>query len=134
MPKKRFSAEQIVTLLRQIEVSMAQGNATPVACREAGISLQSYYRWRKEYGGLGIDQAKRMKDLERENVRLKRLVADLSLEKQVLKDVASGNLKAPNGADRPLNAFGEVRPLGTSCLPDCRSATRNAALHHHCSC
>src|SRR5665647_474290 len=60
MPKKRFSAEQIVTLLRQIEVLMAQGKATPVACRDAGISQQSYYRWRKEYGGLEIDQAKRM--------------------------------------------------------------------------
>jgi putative transposase len=70
MPKKRFSAEQIVTLLRQIEVLMAEGSATPVACREAGISLQSYYRWRKEYGGLEIDQARRMKDLERENVHL----------------------------------------------------------------
>jgi putative transposase len=81
-----------VTLLRQIEVSMAQGKPTPVACRDAGISLQSFYCWRKEYGGLEIDQAKRMKDLERENVRLRRLVADLSLEKQVLKDVASGNL------------------------------------------
>jgi putative transposase len=73
-------------------VLMSQGKAAPVACREAGISQQSYYRWRKEYGGLEIEQAKRMKDLERENVRLKRLVADLSLEKQVLKDVASGNL------------------------------------------
>ena len=92
MPKKRFSAEQIVVLLRQIEVLMSQGKAAPVACREAGISQQSYYRWRKEYGGLELDQARRMKDLERENVRLKRLVADLSLEKQVLKDVASGNL------------------------------------------
>jgi len=92
MPKKRFSAEQIVVLLRQIEVLMSQGKAAPVACREAGISQQSYYRWRKEYGGLELDQAKRMKDLERENIRLKRLVADLSLEKQVLKDVASGNL------------------------------------------
>ena len=92
MPKKRFSAEQVVLVLRQIEVLMSQGKAAPVACREAGISQQSYYRWRKEYGGLELDQAKRMKDLERENVRLKRLVADLSLEKQVLKDVASGNL------------------------------------------
>ena len=92
MPKKRFSAEQIVTLLRQIEVSMSQGKAAPIACRDAGISQQSFYRWRKEYGGLEIDQARRMKDLERENVRLKRLVADLSLEKQVLKDVALGNL------------------------------------------
>ena len=92
MPKKRFSAEQIVTLLRQIEVAMGQGKSTPIACREAGISEQSYYRWRKEYGGLRLEQAKRMKDLEKENVRLKRLVADLSLEKQVLKDIASGNL------------------------------------------
>ena len=79
MPKKRFSAEQIVVVLRQIEVLMSQGKAAPVACREAGISQQSYYRWRKEYGGLELDQAKRMKELERENVRLKRLVADLDL-------------------------------------------------------
>jgi transposase-like protein len=79
-------------LLRQIEVLMSQGKSAPVACREAGISQQSFYRWRKEYGGLEIDQAKRFKELERENARLKRLVADLSLEKQILKDVASGNL------------------------------------------
>ena len=92
MPKKRMSAEQIVVLLRQIEVLMSQGKTAPAACREAGISQQSYYRWRKEYGGLEVDQAKRMKELERENVRLKRLVADLSLEKQILKDVAAGNL------------------------------------------
>ncbi len=92
MPKKRLGAEQIVMLLRQIEVLMAQGKSAPEACREAGISQQSYYRWRKEYGGLDIDQAKRMKELERENTRLKRLVADLSLEKQVLKDIASGTL------------------------------------------
>ena len=92
MPKKRFSAEQIVVLLRQIEVLTSQGKTAPIACREAGISQQSYYRWRKEYGGLELDQAKRMKELQRENVRLKRLVADLSLEKLVLKDVALGNL------------------------------------------
>ena len=92
MPKKRFSAEQIVMLLRQIEVAMGQGKSTPISCREAGMSEQSYYRWRKEYGGLQLEQAKRMKGLEKENTRLKRLVADLSLEKQVLKDIASGNL------------------------------------------
>jgi putative transposase len=92
MPKKRFSAEQIVTLLRQIEVAMGQGKSAQLACREAGISEQNFYRWRKEYGGLDLDQARRMKDLEKENVRLKRLVADLSLEKQVLKDISSGNL------------------------------------------
>ena len=92
MPKKRFGAEQIVTLLRQIEVAMSAGKSAQLACREAGISEQSFYRWRKEYGGLDLDQARKMKELEKENVRLKRLVADLSLEKQVLKDIASGNL------------------------------------------
>jgi transposase-like protein len=92
MPKKCFSAEQIVILLRQIEVLISQGKSALIACRDAGISQQSYYRWRKEYGGLELDQARRMKDLEKENARLKRLVADLSLDKQVLKDIASGNL------------------------------------------
>jgi putative transposase len=92
MPKKRFSSDQIVLLLRQIEVAMGQGKSTAIACRDAGISEQSFYRWRKEYGGLDLDQARRMKDLEKENARLKRLVADLSLEKQVLKDISLGNL------------------------------------------
>ena len=92
MAKKRFSAEQIVILLRQIEVLISRGKSAPIACRDAGISQQSYYRWRKEYGGLELDQARRLKDLEKENARLKRLVADLSLDKQVLKDTASGNL------------------------------------------
>ena len=91
MAKRGLSAEQIVSKLRQIEVLLAQGKTAALACKDAGVSQQSYYRWRKEYGGLEIDQAKRMKDLERENSRLKRLVADLSVEKQVLKDIASGN-------------------------------------------
>ncbi len=91
MAKRGLGAEQIVSKLRQIEVLMAQGKSAALACKDAGVSQQSYYRWRKEYGGLEIDQAKRMKDLERENSRLKRLVADLSVEKQVLKDIASGN-------------------------------------------
>ena len=89
---QRTGAEQVVLKLRQIEVQTAQGKSLAIACREAEISEQSYYRWRKEYGGLQIDQARRMKDLERENARLRRLVADLSLEKQVLADVAAGNL------------------------------------------
>lgn len=92
MGRRTFTPEQIVTKLRQIEVLMSAGKAAALACKEADISEQTYYRWRKEYGGLELDQAKRMKDLERENARLKRLVADLSLEKQVLKDIASGNL------------------------------------------
>jgi transposase-like protein len=92
MPMQRYKPEQIVTMLRQIEVSIGNGKTTPQACKEAAITVQTYYRWRKEYGGLKLEQAKRLKDLEKENSRLKRLVAELSLEKQVLKDVASGNL------------------------------------------
>ena len=91
MAKRGLGAEQIVSKLRQIEVLMAQGKTAALVSKEVGVSEQSYYRWRKEYGGLEIDQAKRMKDLERENAQLKRLVADLSVEKQVLKDIASGN-------------------------------------------
>ena len=90
--RKNWSAEEIIAKLRLIEVQLAQGKSLALACKEAEISEQSYYRWRREYGGIAIEQAKRLKDLERENARLRRLVADLSLEKQVLKDVASGNL------------------------------------------
>ena len=91
MAMKRYKPEQIVNLLRQIEVEIANGKTTPQACQEAEITQQTYYRWRKEYGGLKLDQAKRLKELERENAKLKRLVAELSLEKQILKDVAGGN-------------------------------------------
>jgi putative transposase len=91
MPMKKYKPEQIVTLLRQVEVEPANGKTTPQACKEAEITAQTYYRWRKEFGGLKLDQAKRLKELERENAKLKRLVAELSLEKQILKDVAEGN-------------------------------------------
>jgi putative transposase len=92
MARRTFTPEQIVAKLRQIEVLMSADKAAALACKEADISEQTYYRWRKEYGGLDLDQAKRLKELERENARLKRLVAYLSLEKQVLKDIAPGNL------------------------------------------
>ena len=91
MPMQRYKPEQIVTVLRQIEVAMANRKSTPQARKETGIHTQTYYRWRKEYGGLKVEQAKRLKALEKENTRLKRLVAELSLEKQVLQDVAGGN-------------------------------------------
>ncbi len=91
MTRKVFTAEQVVTKLKQIEVLMGQGKPVQQACKEAGVSDKSYYRWRREYGGLRLDQAKRFKELERENARLKRLVADLSLEKAMLKEAASGN-------------------------------------------
>ena len=91
MPIKRYKPEQIVTMLRQIAVSVANGKTTPQACKEAEITMQTFYRWRKEYGGLKMDQAKRLKELEKENGKLKRLVAELSLDKQILKDIAEGN-------------------------------------------
>ena len=91
MPIQRYKPEQIVTMLRQIEVGIANGKTTPQACKEAEITIQTFYRWRKEYGGLKMDQAKRLKDLEKENGKLKRLVAELSLDKQILKDIAEGN-------------------------------------------
>src|ERR671927_648121 len=94
---KKLSPEQVVAKLRQIEALVGQGRSVALACKEVGVVEQSYYRWRKEDGALGLEQAKRLKELEREKARLRRLVADLPLEKQVLKDVAEGNLEAPCG-------------------------------------
>ena len=88
---RKHTPEQIVNILRQIEVAISYGKTAPAASREAGITEQTYYRWRKEYGGLKVDQAKRLKELEQENGKLKRLVAELSLDKQILQDIARGN-------------------------------------------
>ena len=91
MPRKRFTAEQIIGLLRQAEVELAKGRTVGEVSRAIGVSEQSYYRWRNEYGGLKVDQARRLKDIERENVRLKRAVADLTLDKLILAEAAKGN-------------------------------------------
>ncbi len=91
MSRKRHSAEQIISKLREVEVFLSQGQSVPEACKKIEISEQTYYRWRKEYGGLRLDQAKRLKELERENARLKKLVADQALDNAILKEVASGN-------------------------------------------
>ena len=91
MPKKTFTPEQIVGKLRQIEVLIGQGKKVPLACREAGIVEQTFYRWRKEYGGLQVEQARKLKELHKENAQLRRAIADLTVEKQVLKDIAEGN-------------------------------------------
>jgi len=88
---KRYKPEHIVNLLRQVEVAIAKGKTTLQAAREVEITEQTYYRWRREFGGLKLYQAKRLKELEKEKGRLKRLVAELSLEKQVLRDVAQEN-------------------------------------------
>ena len=91
MPKKRFSVEQIISHLREAEAFLAQGQTIGQVCRPIGILEQSYYRWRREYGGLKVDQARRLKELEGENTRLRRAVADLTLEKLVLKEATEGN-------------------------------------------
>jgi transposase-like protein len=91
MAKKRFTIEQIINHLREADVLLSQGETVGGVCRRIGISEQSYYRWRREYGGLKVDQARRLKDLEQENARLKRAVADLTLDKLILKEAAEGN-------------------------------------------
>ena len=92
MPKKNYTPEQIINSLRESEVLLSQGSTAAEASRHLGISEQTYYKWRKEYGGMKINQAKRLKELEKENARLKRLVADQALDNAILKDVAQGNL------------------------------------------
>jgi len=91
MAKKRFTSEQIISMLREAEVLLNQGFTVIEVARKLGIAEQTYYRWRKEYGGMRVDQAKRLKELEQENARLKRLVADLSLDNAILKEANRGN-------------------------------------------
>ena len=90
MKRKRHSSEGIIAKLREAEVLLQQDQAIPQVCRQLGVTVQTYYRWRKEYGGMRVDQAKRLKDLEKENTRLKKIVADQVLDMAILKDVASG--------------------------------------------
>jgi len=91
MSRKRFTAEQIIPKLREAEVALARGQTVEQVVKQLGVTVQTYYRWRKEYGGLRMDQAKRLKDLEKENARLKRLVAEAELDKAILKEAALGN-------------------------------------------
>ncbi len=91
MARKRHSTEQIVNKLREAEVHLGQGMSVPEVSRKLGVTEQTYYRWRKEYGGIKTDQVRKLKELEKENAQLKKLVADLSLDKAMLQRVASGN-------------------------------------------
>jgi putative transposase len=91
MAKKYFTSEQIISKLREAEVLISQGKTAAEASRTIGISEQTYYRWRREYGGVGTEQVHRLKELEKENARLKRLVADLSLDNAILKETVKGN-------------------------------------------
>ena len=91
MAKKRFQAEQIIGKLREAEVEISRGQTIGQVAKKLGITEQTYYRWRKEYGGLRTDQAKRLKELEKENGRLKKLVANQALDMEILKEAAAGN-------------------------------------------
>ena len=91
MAKQRFKPEEIILKLREVEIGQGKGLDTVTACRNAGITDVTYYRWRKEYGGFKIDQAKKFKELERENTRLKKIVANQSLDIEILKEAARGN-------------------------------------------
>ena len=91
MPRKRFKTEEIIQKLREAEVHLSQGQNVAEACRQIGVTDQTYYRWRKEYGGVRTDQARRLKELDRENARLKKLLAEAELDKAILREAASGN-------------------------------------------
>ena len=91
MAQKRHTVEQIISKLREAEVELAKGKKIPEACKRIGVAEQTYYRWRKEYGGVRTDQAKRLKELERENTRLKRLLAEAEVDKAILKEAAYPN-------------------------------------------
>lgn len=91
MGRKRYSPEQVIRQLRQAEVLSSQGRSVSEICRDIGITENTYYRWRKEYGGMGVNQARRLKELERENARLKRAIADLTLDNLILKEASKGN-------------------------------------------
>jgi putative transposase len=91
MGRRAFTAEQIINKLREAEVHLSQGDSVGEASRKLGVTEQTYYRWRREYGGMRVEQARRLKEVEKENVRLKKLVADLSLDNAILKEAARGN-------------------------------------------
>ena len=91
MPRKANTAEQIINKLREAEIMLSQGITIAVICKKIGVTDQTYYRWRKEYGGMRVDQARRLRELEQENSRLKRVVADFALDNAILKEAARGN-------------------------------------------
>ena len=114
MPQKRYRPEEIIAKLRQADVLLGEGKKVPEVVKALGIHEVTYYRWRKEYGGLQVSQAKRLKDLERENARLRRAVSDLTLDKLILQEASRGNFCAPRGgADAsPRSVRGCTSPSG----------------------
>ena len=133
MARKRYTTEQIIGVLREAEVKLSQGETVGVICRGLGISEQSYYRWRRDYGGLKLDQAKKLKDLERENERLKKAVSELTLDKLILKEALEGTAgqRSKNTKPFPQASVRGSRALAnhglrTSHLPCCWAVAHNA--------
>jgi len=139
MARKRYAGEEIIGHLRTIEIETGRGLGLPEACRKVGITEQTFSRWKKEYGGLRVDQAKRLKGLEQENARLKRLVADLSLDTSILKEVAAGNFSARPDAERrcvmrkpssqsrnagPVGSWANAGPHSNRCPADWKTRNR----------
>src|SRR5689334_13772733 len=126
MARKGKSTEEIIGFLREAEVRIAQGETAGKICRGAGISEQTYYKWRREYGGLKIDQAKRLKELERENDRLKKAVSELTLDKLILKEALSENTEPfPQASVRRSRALAAAG-IGASCVCGCRPIASDA--------
>ena len=127
MPAKKHKPEEIIGKLREVEIMLGQGGTTAEACRRIAVSEQTYYRWRKEYGGLKTDQARRMKDLEKENLRLRRAISDLTLDKLILQEAAKGTFepRTSSALHRPgSGGAGRVRAAG---VPRARTAPVDAA-------
>ena len=128
MGRKRHTPEQIITALREAEVGLARGKSVKLISRELGITEQTYYRWRREYGGMKVSQARRLKELERENGRLKRAVADLTLDKLILEEAAEGKLLSP---ERRRRCVVRVRQqLGASERRACRVLGQSRSTQH----
>ena len=133
MPRKRHKPEEIVAKLRQVDVLVSQGQSVADAVRSIGVTEVTYYRWRQEYGGLKTEQVRRLKELETENARLRRAVAELTLDKQILKEAAAGNHRAPCAAAPASStsetsfAFPSVAPVRHSVSTARRSASARGA-------
>ena len=122
MPRKRRKPEEIVAELRQVDVLVSQGQSVADAVRPIGVTEVTYYRWRQEYGGLEADQVRRLREPEAENTRLRRAVADLTLDKLILKEAAAGNYRAPRGA-APASSASDTGSGSPSAAPAPRSAS-----------
>ena len=131
MPSKKHKPEEIIGKLREAEIVLAQGGSAAEASRRIAVSEQTYYRWRKEYGGLKTDQARRMKDLEKENGRLRRAISDLTLDKLILQEAARGNFCALRGAGAASIMFGSCcrRPSGGYAAYSGNIDRRSASCH-----